>query len=112
MLKINDLFPFSVFPGLYLRQVREPSLTDIDTQVLLCQYLMIYENQTLSLSTVVYMNGDSCVDSTATPVLMETLEGAVAQVLPVNLTIPLSDDYRSDILGAFNLDPTDDTFQR
>lgn len=101
-----------VTPGLYLREVREPSLTGDDVQVLLCQYMTIYVNQSLSIATVIYMNGDSCVNSPASPVLMETLEAEVTESVPVNLTIPLADDTRSDILGAFNLDPTDDTFQR
>lgn len=97
---------------MYLREVREPSLTGNTVQVLLCQYLNIFANQSLSISTVVYMNGNTCVDSPASPILMETLEAQVAQVLPINLTIPLTDDTRSDILGAFDMDPTDDTFQR
>ena len=99
-------------PGLYLREVREHSLTGDTFQVLLCQYFRIYENQTLSLSTVLYMNGDSCVNSPASPVLMGTLEAQVTAVVPVNLSLPLSDDTRSDILGAFQLDPTDNTIQR
>lgn len=60
------------------------------------------------------MDGDSCVDTTATPLLMESMQ---VQVEPdesslVNLTVPLSDDTRSDFLGAYNLDPTDDTASR
>lgn len=99
-------------PGLYLREVREPSLTGDAVQALLCQYLTIYENQTLSLSTVLYMGGDSCVSSTASVLLMEVMEATVTGILATNLTVPLTDDTRSDLLGVFNLDPTDDTFQR
>ena len=33
-------------------------------------------------------------------------------VLQVDITVPLSDDLRSDVLGAFNNPPTDDTFER
>lgn len=99
-------------PGRYLRQVREPSLTGGGVQILLCQYLTVHANQTLSIATVSYMNGDSCVSTSATPVFMEMLEGEVVSVVPVNLTIPITDDTRSDILGAFTLEPTDDTFQR
>ncbi len=58
------------------------------------------------------MDGDSCESSTATPILMEELQGTVTRAVPTNVTIPLSDDTRSDILGAYQLDPTDDTFQR
>jgi hypothetical protein len=101
-----------VVPGLYLREVREPSLTGGAVQVLLCQYLTIYENQTLSISTVLYMDGSSCVNSPASVLLMESMEARVSDILPVDLTVPLTDDRRSDILGVFDLDPTDDTFQR
>ena len=99
-------------PGLYLRERREPSLTDDGVQVLLCQYMTIHVNQSISIATVLYMNGDSCVNSPASPILMESLETDVTSIVPVNLTIPLADDTRSDILGAFDMDPTDDTSQR
>lgn len=99
-------------PGLYLREVREPSLTGDGVQALLCQYLTISENQTLSISTVVYMGGDSCVNSPASVLLMETMEATVTGIVATNLTVPLTDDTRSDILGTFELDPTDDTFRR
>lgn len=99
-------------PGLYLREERESSLTSGGVQVLLCQYLTVHANQSLSISTVVYMDGDTCVNSPATPVLMETLEAEVTQAVPVNLTVPITDDRRSDLLGAFALNATDDTFQR
>lgn len=58
------------------------------------------------------MDGDSCVSSAASPILMEILQGTVSQVLPVVLTIPLADDTRSDILGAFELNSTEDTLER
>lgn len=99
-------------PGLYLREVREPSLTGDGVQVLLCQYMTVHVNQSLSIATVIYMNGDSCVNSPASPILMETLEAEVTRTDPVNLTIPITDNTESDILGAFDLDPTDDTIQR
>lgn len=101
-----------MLPGLYIREVREPSLTEVDSEILLCQYLNIYENRSLSLSTAVYTNGSSCADETAYLALFETLSAELSTEALVNLTIPLSDDTRSDILGAFNLDPTDDIFQR
>ncbi len=101
-----------MLPGLYLREAREPSLKDTDSQILLCQFLNIYENRSLSLSTAVYSNGSSCTDTTASLALMETLSAELSTEALVNLTISLSDDTLSDILGAFDLDPTDDTLQR
>ena len=99
-------------PGLFLRQVRETSLANSSSEVLLCQYLNIYQNLTMSLATVVYMSGDTCVNNPAPPLIMETMEGTIASTAAVNLTILLSDDTRSDILGAFTMDPTEDTFMR
>lgn len=99
-------------PGLYLREVRERSLTGDSVEALLCQFLTIHGNLSLSISTVVYMGGDSCVNSPASILVMETLEATVTQIVPTNITIPLTDDTRSDILGAFELAPTDDTSQR
>ena len=99
-------------PGFYLRQVQETSLTNNSADAILCQYLNIFANQTLSLSTVLYVSGDTCVDNIASPVIIETLDATIASTAPTNLTIPLSDDTRSDILGAFATDPTDETFMR
>ena len=110
---VDVIVSILVVPGLYLREVRERSLTGDSVDALLCQFLTIQENFSLSISTVVYMGGDSCVNSTTDSILvMETLEATVTQVAPTNITIPLTDDTRSDILGAFDLDPTDDTSQR
>lgn len=66
------------------------------------------------LSTVLYMDGDSCVDTTATPLLIESMqvEPDESSSSLVNITVPLSDDTRSDFLGAYDLDPTDDTASR
>lgn len=58
------------------------------------------------------MDGDSCVNSPASVLLMESMEARVTDILATNLTVPLTDDRRSDILGVFELDPTDDTSQR
>ena len=90
----------------------EPSLTDPGRQDLLCQYLNIYADQSLSLSTALYVGGSSCADNSATPALMETLSASVSSESLVNLTLPLSDNTQSDILGVFDLDPTEDTLQR
>jgi len=58
------------------------------------------------------MSGDTCVSNPSPPLIMEAIEGTVTNTAPVNLTIPLSDDTRSDILGAFTMDPTEDTYMR
>lgn len=58
------------------------------------------------------MDGDSCIDTTATPLLMESMQVEPDESSLVNITVPLSDDTRSDFLGAYNLDPTDDTASR
>ena len=58
------------------------------------------------------MDGDSCVDTTATPLLMESMQVEPDESSLVNLTVPLSDDTHSDFLGAYDLDPTDDTASR
>ena len=60
------------------------------------------------------MDGDSCVDTTATPLLIESMqvEPDESSSSLVNITVPLSDDTRSDFLGAYDLDPTDDTASR
>jgi hypothetical protein len=98
--------------GFYVRQLREPSLTDPSVFILLCEYLNIHVNGTVFLSTVLYMDGDSCVDTTATPLLMESMQVEPDESSMVNVTVPLSDDTRSDFLGAYVLDPTDDTASR
>ena len=109
---LNDAFISTVAPGFYIRQLREPSLTDPSVFILLCEYFTVYPNDTASLYTILYMDGDSCVDTTATPLLMESsIVQSVATDL-VNLTVPLSDDTRSDFLGAYDQDPTDDTASR
>ena len=87
-------------------------MTGDGAQALLCQYLTIHQNLTLTLSTVVYMNGDSCIDSPAPVLLMESMVATVTSIMATNLSIPLTDNTQSDILGAFELDPTEDTFQR
>lgn len=58
------------------------------------------------------MDGDSCVDTTATPLLMESVRVETDAFSLVNLTVPLSDDTRSDFLGAYVLNATDDTASR
>ena len=103
---------YTAASGLYIRQRREPSLTDPSVFILLCEYLTVYENSTTRLDTVLYMDGDSCVNTAAPPILMESITTQPVRFGFLNQTIPLSDDTRSDILGAFDLDPTDDTASR
>ena len=101
-----------VLPGLYAREVRGSSLTEPNSEILLCQLLNIYENRSVSLSTNVYTSGSSCDDAAARLALSEFLSAELSTEVLVNLTITLSDDTRSDILGAFTLNPSADTLQR
>ena len=98
--------------GSYIRQRREPSLTDASVFILLCEYLTIYENATSRLNTVLYMDGDSCINTVAMPILMETMTVVPTSIQVINQTVPLSDDTRSDFLGAYDLNATDDTSSR
>ena len=111
---MTSFFKFIARSGFYVRQLREPSLADPSVFILLCEYLNININGTILLSTVLYMDGDSCVDTTATPLLIESMqvEPDESSSSLVNITVPLSDDTRSDFLGAYDLDPTDDTASR
>lgn len=80
--------------------------------VLECEYLNINASGVAESSIVLYMDGDSCVSTTADPLLIQT---TLLQIVPtrlVNLSIPLLDDTRSDLLGAYTLNPTDDTASR
>lgn len=103
---------FAAVSGFYIRQLREASLTDPSVFILLCEYLTLRTNGTWLISTVVYMDGDSCVDTTATPLLMESIQVEPEESDLVNITMPLSDDTRSDFLGAYTLNATDDTASR
>lgn len=58
------------------------------------------------------MDGDSCVNTAATLILMESVIVLSVDSEYLNQTVPLSDDTRSDIIGAFDLDPSDDTASR
>ena len=72
----------------------------------------MYENSTVRQNTVYYMDGDSCVNTTALPILMETTIVQPIRLTTVNQTVPVSDDTRSDWLGAYDLPPSDDTASR
>ena len=58
----NFIYLFLVEPGLYLRQVKETSeVTEgEENNILLCQYLRYFSNQTIYLDEVTYLNGDNC----------------------------------------------------
>ena len=108
----NDVYLYTVIPGVYIRQVREPSLTDPSVFILLCEYLTVYVNSTTQHNTVYYMDGDSCVNTAATPILMETIILEPISMQLINQTVPVSDDTRSDWLGVYDLPPSDDTASR
>ena len=58
------------------------------------------------------MDGDSCVNTVAMPILMETLTVEPTSQQVISQTVPLSDDTRSDFLGAYDLNATEDTASR
>ena len=98
---------------MYLRELREVSITNPDMAVLVCTMFTVTITGGISAQEVYYVNGDNCVNVTdATPILFRTLEAQVVSFRSVDLTIPVADDTRSDWLGIFNLDPTDDTADR
>ncbi|XP_019849207.1 PREDICTED: protocadherin Fat 4-like, partial [Amphimedon queenslandica] len=101
-----------VEPGLYLRRIMEKSETNDADDVLLCQYLRWYENGSIVLNEVTYLNGVDCINSSAEVVWTQYIAADLNSTSEVELTLPLSDDYRSDILGAYNAQPTDDTYLR
>ena len=102
----------SVEPGFYLRELKEPSLTDPDISVVLCQYFTVYSNGSITLEEVTYMDGENCVNTTAQPLWMQTIYADASAVTQRVISVPLSDDTRSDILGVYTNAPTDETFER
>lgn len=82
-------FPHKDEPGFYLRQVSEPSLTDPSVNVMLCQYLTLFENGSILVMEVTYMDGENCVSTSADPLWMQTV-----QAIPVN-GYPVSDHLAS-----------------
>jgi len=99
-------------PGFYLREVSEPSLTDPSVGVMLCQYFTLFDNNTVLLMEVTYMDGENCVNSTADPLWMQTTRTQITSSSTVLISVPVADDTRSDLLGAYTLPPTDDTAAR
>ncbi len=99
--------------GVYLRELREASVTNSDTSILICSMYTLTDEGRFSLQDVYYINGDNCLNvSEATPILIRSLVGVANESAVRELTIPLADDTRSDLLGIFNLNPTDDTANR
>lgn len=81
--------------------------------ILVCSMYTLTEEGELTLQDVYYINGDNCLNvSQATPILVRSLVANVNESSMRELTIPLADDTRSDLLGIFDLDPTDDTVDR
>lgn len=97
---------------MYLRELKEASLTDPNVFVVLCQFLTVESDGSISLEEVTYMNGENCVNSTAQPLWMQTIDAVPISTNERMITIPLSDDTDSDILGVFRNAPSDETRER
>ena len=98
---------------MYLRERREVSITNADMAILVCSMYTLTEEGVFSLQDVYYINGDNCLNvSQATPIFSRSLVGNTTESSMRELTIPLADDTRSDLLGIFDLDPTEDTAYR
>ena len=102
----------SVESGFYLRELNEPSLTDPDVSVVLCQYLTVENDGSIYLEEVTYMDGENCVNTVADPLWMQTIDAVPISTRERVIQVPLSDDTRSDILGVYNNSPNDNTFER
>jgi hypothetical protein len=103
-----------VIPGRYLREIREPSLTDPSLSILLCQYLTIYTNDTIHLAEVSYLDTaeGNCITTTADPLWMQTiwatqgLEDTVSQHLMSSTCARWFNlDSSSENIIAFGIDP-------
>lgn len=106
---------FTVASGFYLRELREVSVTSPDIVMLVCQFLTVTRDPTITIAfqEIHYIDGNDCLNVTGSdPVLMHSFITSGVESLSVSLSLPLSDDTRSDLLGAFDLDPTDDTAER
>ena len=58
------------------------------------------------------MDGENCINTGADPLWMQTIEAAPFSSRMREISVPLSDDTRSDILGVYTNAPNDDTFRR
>ena len=98
--------------GFYLRQVSEPSITDPSVNVLLCQFFTDYANGTFETVEATFMGEADCLATLNDPLYIISFRGLVTDLQVVELSLPVADYTRSDILGAFDLPPTDDTADR
>ena len=98
--------------GIYLRELKEASLTDPDVFVVLCQFLTVESDGSISLEEVTYMDGENCFDTVASPLWMQTIDAVPISTSERIINVPLSDDTNSDILGVFSNDPSDATRDR
>ena len=97
---------------MYLRELMEASLTDPDVFVVLCQFMTVEGNGSISLEEVTYMDGENCIDTVASPLWMQTIDAVPLGTEERTISVPLSDDTDSDILGVYTNNPTDDTRER
>ena len=106
------LFFTAVEPGMYLRVLKQASLTDSSIFVVLCQFLTVEVDGSISLEEITYMDGENCFNTTADPLWMQTIDAEQVNTRERTISVPLSDDTDSDILGVFNNAPNDDTRER
>ena len=97
---------------MYLRELKEASLTDSKVFVVLCQFMTVGEDGSISLEEVTYMDGENCINTTASPLWMQTIDAVPRSTTQREISVPLSDDTESDILGVYTNSPTDDTRDR
>ena len=90
----------------------EPSLTNPDTLVVLCQYMTLSSDGFVTLNEVTYMGGESCANPVGLPLWMQTIYAEIVSTTETVITVPLSDDTRSDILGIYTAAPNGATFGR
>lgn len=58
------------------------------------------------------MDGQNCMNTVASPLWMQTIDAVPIETNERIISVPLSDDTDSDILGIYTNDPTDDTRER
>ena len=95
-----------------MRELKEASLTDSTVFVVLCQFMTVGSDGSITLEEVTYMDGENCINTTASPLWMQTIDAVPQGTRERVLSIPLSDDTDSDILGVYNNPPTDETRDR
>ena len=80
--------------------------------MVLCQFMTVGEDGSISLEEVTYMDGENCINTTASPLWMQTIDAVPRSTTQREISVPLSDDTESDILGVYANSPTDDTRDR